>query len=133
MPTETVTTETTTQLPPLPTFTEALRNPSQIVARRGEFVKLASDRAQQAAAVARTRLQNVETVAAARVQDLRKSTDALVTTTVAGLRKMSVPAQVRNAVFQALQRAAQALQTLAKRVEPKAEATVEAPAPKDVQ
>jgi len=40
---------------------------------------------------------------------------------------------VRNAVFQALQRAAQALQTLAKRVEPKAETTVEAPAPKDVQ
>jgi hypothetical protein len=133
MATETVTTETTTQLPPLPTFTEALRNPSQIVARRGEFVKLASDRAQQAAAVARTRLQNVETVAAARVQDLRKSTDALVTTTVAGIRKISVPTQVRTAVFQALQRAALALQTLAKRVEPKQETPVVAPASKDVQ
>jgi hypothetical protein len=133
MATETVTTETTTQLPPLPTFTEALRNPSQIVARRGEFVKLASDRAQQAAAVARTRLQNVETVAAARVQDLRKSTDALVTTTVAGIRKISVPTQLRTAVFQALQRAALALQTLAKRVEPKQDAPVVAPAAKDVQ
>ena len=133
MSTETVTTETATQLPPLPTFTEALRHPAQIVARRGEFVKLASDRAQQAAAVARTRLHTVETVAAARVQDLRKSTDALVTTTGAGLRKMSVAAQVQNAAFQGLQRAAQALQALAKRVEPKPAATVEAPAAKDVQ
>jgi len=111
----------------LPTLTEALRNPSQLLARRAAIVKAATDRAQQAAAAARTRLQNVEAVAATRVQDLRKSTDALVATTVARVRNVSAPARVRSAVSGGLVRAAQSLQTLASRVGPAAGAPAEAP------
>jgi hypothetical protein len=122
MPDTTTTDTTTVQLPPLPTLTDAFCNPSQLVARRGEFVKLASDRAHHVAAAARTRLQTVGTVATARAQELRKSTDEFVTTALAGVRKATVPARVRSVVHTELQRAAQALQALAKRTEPKPQA-----------
>jgi hypothetical protein len=129
--TDTVTAETTTRPPPPPSMlTEALRNPSHLVARRAEFVKFAAARAQQAAAAARARLQNAEAVATARAQELRKSTDALVTTTVARIRKVSVPAGVRSAVSSGLVRAGQALDALGKRIESITPAPVETPAPK---
>lgn len=107
--TDTAPTETTTTQPsPLPTLTEALRNPGQLVARRAELVKAASTRAQQATAVARKRLQAAEKVAAARAQTLRNSGDALVATTLA---------KVRSGVSTGLVRGAQALQSLANRID----------------
>ncbi|HET9598461.1 MAG TPA: hypothetical protein VFP65_22930 [Anaeromyxobacteraceae bacterium] len=109
--TDTATTETTTTPPaPFPTLTDALRNPGQLVARRAEFVKAATSRAQHATAVARKRLQDAEKVAAARAQTLRSSGDALVATTLA---------KVRSGLSSGLVRGAEALQSLAKRIDEK--------------
>jgi len=109
--TDTATTETTTTQPsPLPTLTEALRNPRQLVTRRAELVRAATSRAQQATAVARKCLQGAEKVAAARAQTVRNSSDALVATALA---------KVRSGVSSGLVRGAQALQSLAKRIDEK--------------
>ena len=89
---DTTTTETTTSQPvPFPTFADSLRHPAVLVARRAELLTLATERAAQFTAVARARLE--------------KATQGASVT-------------VRTAAHDQLQRAATALQELAKKIEP---------------
>jgi hypothetical protein len=132
MPETNATPETTPQPAPLPTFMEALRNPTLLAARRGELVQLASDRATKLAADARTRLQTARTGAVARAQDLRKASDAFVANALGRIQKsrLAVPLRVRSLAHVQLERAARALQDLANRVEPPCQQAPAEPATK---
>jgi predicted metal-dependent RNase len=97
--TETSTTEATpVQPPPPPAFSDALHDPSLLVSRRGEFMKLATDRVNHVAATVRTRFE-----------------------------QSPLRAQVRSAAHEQLQRAARALQHLADRIDPSRQPPAETP------
>jgi hypothetical protein len=91
MPDTTTTATTKTPAPVLPTtpptVADTLRNPTLLVSRRAELLKLATERAAQLTAVARARLETVSST-------------------------------VRTTAHDQLQRAASALQDLAKKIEP---------------
>ena len=126
---------TVSEKPAVPStlLTDALRNPLLLASRRAELVQLATERASKLAADARTRVEGARTDASARVQELRKASDAMIAGTLERGRmcRVAVPARLRRVVHDQLLRAALALQALAKRVEPveAAEAAAEMPAP----
>jgi hypothetical protein len=117
--TDTTKTETTpVQPPPLALLTEVLRDPTLLVSRRGELVKLASDRVNEVSATARAGFETVRTGVAERAQELRSATGELVSTARVGLREVAVPARARSVAHDQLQRAARVLQDLANRIQP---------------
>ena len=119
-------TETTTVQPSAPAVLELLKNPSLIVSRREELVKLATGRATQVAAAARVRVETAKKGAAAQAQKVRKASDAWVATALGRVLESRSTVRARSAAYGQLQRAARVLQDLAKRIEPKAEAAAPA-------
>jgi hypothetical protein len=110
-----------------PTIVDPAGNPAPateptLASRRAELVDLVTQRAQKVATTTRTRLETARNTATARVQDLRKAGAAFVTTSRNRIResRAAVPARVRSAVHDQLERAASALQAAAKRVAPRA-------------
>jgi hypothetical protein len=100
-------TETATQTPaPEPvtpaTFGDVLRNPKLLATRRAELVQLATDRASELAADARAKLETAQKNVFERAQSFRRNADATL----------------RHTAGAQLERAASALQALAKRVQP---------------
>jgi hypothetical protein len=112
---------------------DALRNPLLLASRRAELVQLATERASKLAADARTRVEGARTDATARVQELRKASDALIAGALERSRacRVEVPARLRLLAHNQLLRVALALQALAKRIEPVEPVAVaaEVPAP----
>jgi hypothetical protein len=111
------------------TLADALKNPALLTTRGAEVVqdglKRAREalndgtaRAQRIATDARARLAGARTDAAARIDGLRKKGDALVANAVATLRDSETT--LRAQAHDGLERAARALQDLARRVEPPA-------------
>jgi hypothetical protein len=101
-------------------FADALRDPRLLVSRRGEIVKLAAELASQLAATARAQIQSSTAAAAARTQDLRNKANAAIASAVGrfGPSRLTIPTTLRRAAHDQLQRAAGALQELAKRIQP---------------
>jgi hypothetical protein len=124
---------TVSEKPAVPStlLADALRNPLLLASRRAELVQLATERASKLAADALTRVSGARTDAAARVQELRKASDAMIAGTLERGRTYSaaVPAHLRRVAHDQLLRVALALQALAKRVEPVEAAAAEIPAP----
>jgi hypothetical protein len=125
---------TVSEKPAVPStlLADALRNPLLLASRHAELVQLATERASKLAADARTRVEGARIDAAARVQELRKASDAMIAGTLERGRtcRVAVPARLRRVAHDQLLRAALALQALAKRVKPvEAAAAAEAPAP----
>ena len=110
---------------------DALRNPLLLAARRAELLQLATDRASKLAAEARTRVEAARIDTTARVQELRKASDTMISGALQHSRtwRVAVPARLRRVAHDQLLRAALALQALAKRVEPVEAAPAEMPAP----
>jgi hypothetical protein len=135
MPETTPVTETPVPVPSS-LLADALKNPLALASRRRELVQLATDRANKLAADARTRVADARTRVAdatTRVQALRKSNDAKLAALVERTRTygMALPARFRRGASGQLLCAANALQALAKRIDPSA-AAPEAPAAADV-
>jgi hypothetical protein len=116
---DTTKTETTpVEPPPSVLLSDLLRDPTLLVSRRGELVKLASDRVNEVAATARAGFETVRTGVTERAHELRNATGELVSTARAGMREVAVPARARSVAQDQLQRAARVLQDLAKRIGP---------------
>jgi hypothetical protein len=123
---------TVSEKPAVPaSLLDALRNPLLLASRRAELVQLATERANKLAADARIRVEGARTGATARVQDLRKASDALIADALELSRavRVAVPARLRRLAHDQLLRAALALQALAKRVELVEPAATEMPPP----
>ena len=111
-------------------LSDALHNPLLLASRRAELIQLATERASKLAAEARTRVEVARADATARVQELRKTSDTLLASALQrGLNlRTSVPASLRRVAHCQLLRTAEALQAVAKRLEPvEPAAPVEAP------
>ena len=126
-------TTTVSEKPAVPStiLADAVRNPLLLAARRAELLKLATARASKLAAEARTRVEAARIDTTARMQELRKASDSMISGALEHSRawRVAVPARMRRVAHDQLLRAALALQALAKRVEPVEAAPAEMPAP----
>ncbi len=124
---------TVSEKPAVPStlLADALRNPLLLATRRDELVRLATERASMLATGARIRVEGARTDATARMQELRKASDAMIADALERSRacRVAVPARLRRVAHDQLLRAALALQALAKCIEPVDAAAAEIPAP----